>query len=324
MLSCGTKFDLCDERAMEKRHAILIYNPRAGRGSARRRDDDLARFIQTLRDAGLHAELAATKSAGDATALAAQAITDGVTDIIVSGGDGTINEALQGLIAARETYGRRGEGVVRFGVLPRGTANVLAGALSLPRDTRRAAEIILNARTQSVFAGMVTLEQTNEHRYFLLMAGVGLDASVVRGVRSGLKRRVGEAAFWYSGIEHLARWQPVTFTVEANGETHQATFAALGKSPRYGGGLAITPRARLTDPCFEICIVKTNSRFRYLRLLGASMRNGLSQDTNDVSYLIATEARAEGDALVQVDGELIGTLPARFEISPHPVEIIVP
>lgn len=318
---------------MEKRHAILIYNPRAGRGSTRRRDDDLARFILTLRDAGLPAELAATKCAGDASELTAQAVADGATDIIVSGGDGTINEALQGLIAARELIATRdtykekdvsNAGAVRFGVLPRGTANVLARALSLPRDSRRSAEMILAARTQRVFAGLVTLEKTGERRYFLLMAGVGLDASVVRGVRSGLKRRIGEAAFWFSGVEHLARWRPVSFTVEANGETHQATFAAFGRSPRYGGGLAITPRASLTDPRFEICIVKTNNRFRYLRLLTASMRTGLSQDSLDVRYLFATEARVAGDALVQVDGELIGEIPARFEIAPQPVEIIIP
>ena len=111
-----------------------------------------------------------------------------------------------------------------------------------------------------------------------MMAGVGLDASVVRSVRPRLKRRVGEAAFWYAGLAHLAHWVPREFTVEVEGERLPATYAAVGKAPWYGGGLAITPRARLDADEFEVCVINTHSRLRYLRLLGHAMRGGAPEE----------------------------------------------
>src|SRR3954447_8177445 len=104
------------------------------------------------------------------------------------------------------------------------------------------------------------------------MAGVGLDASIVSRVHPRLKRRVGEAAFWYSGLGHLARWQPIPFNVEVEGHTLRATFAAIGNAAHYGGNLAITPRARLENPEFELCIVDSKSRLRFLYLLSHAIR----------------------------------------------------
>jgi diacylglycerol kinase family enzyme len=88
-------------------------------------------------------------------------------------------------------------------------------------------------------------ETTDQSRYFVLMAGIGLDASVVGRVQPSLKKRIGRGAFWVSGLSHLADWKPQPFTLEINDEKFNATFAAIGKAPRYGGDLAITPGARL-------------------------------------------------------------------------------
>ena len=114
------------------------------------------------------------------------------------------------------------------------------------------------------------------------------------------------------------------FNVEVNGESFQATFAAIGKAARYGGNLAITPGARYDEPLFEICLVDSHSRLRYLYLLAHAMRRGVTHNMASVRLLSATSARATGNAMVQADGELIGQLPMRFEVAPHPVEIIVP
>jgi diacylglycerol kinase (ATP) len=168
-------------------------------------------------------------------------------------------------------------------------------------------------------------EETGESRYFLLMAGIGLDASVVERVRPRLKRRVGEAAFWVSGLSHLAAWRPQRFEIEVGGRTVQATFAAVGKAAHYGGELGITPRARIDVPDFEICAVDSLSRLRYLRLLSHAMRReGVPLVTPGVRFLRAARARAVGSAAVQVDGELFGRLPMSFEIVPDPVEVIAP
>jgi diacylglycerol kinase family enzyme len=112
--------------------------------------------------------------------------------------------------------------------------------------------------------------------------------------------------------------------VEIDGETYPATFAAVGNAPHYGGDLSITPRARLDQPEFEICVINSRSRFRYLRLLSRALRGGVPPGTPGVRFIRSTCARATGDVLVQIDGEVIGRLPMTFEIAPHSIEVITP
>ena len=259
-------------------------------------------------------KLVATEGPGDATRIAADAGRKGVTDVIVAGGDGTINEALQGLVGTS----------IRLGILPRGTANVLACELGLPLDCRPAACVISRAKTRRVHVGCALDEQSGAKRYFLLMAGVGLDASVVRRVHPGLKKRFGQGAFWFSGLSHLADWKPKPFEIEIDGQHFTATFATIGKSASYGGDLTVTPRAQLDQPDFEICVIDSTSRLRYLYLLSHAVRSGVPPGQIGVHFLRATRARATGDAAVQVDGELIGNLPMTFEIAAESIDVIVP
>jgi diacylglycerol kinase family enzyme len=125
-------------------------------------------------------------------------------------------------------------------------------------------------------------------------------------------------------LSHLADWKPSPFTLEIDGREYVGTFAAIGKAARYGGDLLITPGARLEEPSFEVCIIETLSRVEYLRLLSYAVRNGMPRDEAGVRFVKATRVRATGDAPVQVDGELLGQLPMRFEIAPHSLEVIVP
>jgi YegS/Rv2252/BmrU family lipid kinase len=259
-------------------------------------------------------EVRQTSGPGDAARLAAAAAQSGVREVIVSGGDGTINEALQGLV---------GTGT-RLAIWPSGTANVLARELKIPFKLEGASDLIARGRASAIYVGCATKEETGERRYFFLMAGIGLDASVVRAVRPRLKKHFGTAAFWYSGLGHLAYWQPEPFVIEAEGETLTATFAAIGKAAHYGGNLSITPRARLDQPEFEICTVNSLSRLRYLYLLPRVIRGGVQKDQSDIRFIRTKRARAKGTAPVQVDGELIGHLPMTFEVVPEPIEIITP
>jgi YegS/Rv2252/BmrU family lipid kinase len=293
--------------------AILISNPRAGQNQAARAAEVL-RFCASLRRHGVAVEAVDTAGPGDATRLAEQAAAGGAGAVIISGGDGTVNEALQGLAGTR----------ARLAVWPRGTANVLAREMGLPFNAEKLAEVIARGQTRRLYIGCATVEGTGEKRYFFLMAGVGLDASVVRRVDPRLKRRLGRTAFWLSGLGHLFHWRPDPFCLEVNGETYPATFAAIGKAPRYGGGLAITPHARLDQPEFELCIVDSTSRLRFLHLLAHAMRGGLPRNMAGAQLIRATRARATGQAPVQADGELIGQLPMTFEIVPQPIEVIAP
>ena len=296
------------------RSAILIANPKAGRGSAASRGEAIERFCRLLKARGVDVELRNTAGPNDATRLAAEAVREGAGDVIVSGGDGTINEALQGLV------GRR----VRLAIWPRGTANVVGRELQLPRQIERLADIVAAGETRCIHVGCATIENTGERRYFLLMAGIGIDAAIVDCVRPALKKRVGEAAFWYSGLETFARWKPKRFFVEVEGREYPATFAAVGKAPHYGGNLAITPRARMDKPEFEICLINSVHRLRYLKLLPFVMFGGVPEGMKGISFLRASKARAFGEGVqAQVDGEIIGRLPMAFSISPHSIEVVV-
>ncbi|HEX6182374.1 MAG TPA: diacylglycerol kinase family protein [Pyrinomonadaceae bacterium] len=297
---------------MNERRAVLIYNPKAGRGR------DAARPVELFRAGaqahGVEVSVRPTAGPNDAARLAAEAAREGATDVVVRGGDGTVHEAIQGLVGTR----------ARVLVWPAGTANVLARQLKLPRSASEAAGVFARGRSRRITLGAATSERTGERRYFFMLAGVGLDASVVGSVRPRLKRRLGEAAFWYAGLGHLAHWVPREFTVEVGGERLTATYAAVGKAPWYGGGLAITPRARLDSEEFEVCVINTRSRLRYLRLLGHAMRGGAPEGTPGVTFRRAARLRCVGDVQVQADGELIGELPMTFEVVPEGLELIVP
>jgi YegS/Rv2252/BmrU family lipid kinase len=299
---------------MDEHRAVLILNPNAGRGGV-----DASHAVETFcaraRERGIEVEVRPTVGPNDAARLAKEAASEGASDVIVRGGDGTVHESIQGLVGAR----------VRLLVWPAGTANVLARQLELPREASEAAEVLARGNTRRITLGLATSERTGARRYFFMMAGVGLDASVVRHVRPRLKRRVGEAAFWYAGLGHLAHWEPREFTVEIDGERLPATYAAVGKAPWYGGGLRITPRARLDAPTFEVCLIDSHSRLRFLRLLAHTLRrDGAPVGTPGVTFRQAARLRCDGDVAVQADGELIGELPMTFEVIPEGVELIVP
>lgn len=300
---------------MSIRKATLIFNPKTGRYGSRRRQlrpiEDVASRLESL---GVSVDLQLTSSPGEATQIAARAARNGGSDVIVAGGDGTINEAIQGLAGT----------AARLAIIPRGTGNVLARELGLPLEDEQAVVVAAQGKSRKIYLGVVIDETTNERRYFVLMAGIGLDASVVGRVQPSLKKRIGKGAFWVSGLSHLASWNPQPFTLEIEGNKYTATFAAIGKAAKYGGDLAITPGARLDEREFEICMIETVSRLRYLRLLSYAMREGMPRDNPEVRFVKAASVKAYGDAPVQIDGELIGQLPMRFEIAPHSLEVIVP
>jgi YegS/Rv2252/BmrU family lipid kinase len=298
---------------MTMRSAILIANPKAGQANVKTRQEGIQRFCGLLKARGVDIEVRNTAGPNDATRLAAEAVCEGAREVIVSGGDGTINEALQALVGTN----------VRLAIWPRGTANVLGRALQLPTQLDRLADIIAAEKTRRIHVGRATAESTGNHRYFLLMAGIGIDAAVIEHVRPAWKNRVGKAAFWYSGLETFTRWNPKRFTVEVDGQQHEATFAVVGKAPHYGGDLSMTPRASMDKPEFEICIINAVHRLQYLKLLPFAMFDGIPERMKGVCYLRTSKARAIGEGVqAQVDGELIGPLPMSFSITPTSMEVI--
>jgi YegS/Rv2252/BmrU family lipid kinase len=291
----------------------FIYNPTAG--ALRHRAGEVSRFAAALSERGLHVAPCATAAGGDATRLARRAVEQGAAMLIVGGGDGTINEAAQALVGSETA----------LAVWPCGTANVLAKDLGLPRRTAELADLIATGPTRTISVGRACKPETDWQRYFLLMAGIGLDAAIVQGVDLELKRRFGIGAYWAASLDYLVRWPLTPFSLAVNGQRYEATFAAIANAPSYGGGFRLAPRARLEEDKLDVCLFNSRRRLDYLNyaLLGLTGRHTRNvkvvyQETQEVL------ANSNPEALVQLDGDLAGSLPMRFESVPHALRVVAP
>ena len=295
----------------QRRTAALIYNPNSGAHRKRDRRHDADEMVARLSSVGVDAEPRPTPGPGTAAELARKASLDGVDLVIASGGDGTINEVVQGLA----------ETATPMAIWPGGTANVLARELGVPTDTEGVVATIAADRRIRIALGKAG------SRYFALMAGIGLDASIVRGVSPQLKATYGEGAFWVSGLKHIVGWRPEPFEIEVSGVRHEGAAVVVGNAACYGGSLSITPQASLSEPALDVCIFPT----RRLAIAYAPdlLACALGDPTRfgDVTYLKTTALSATGSPdnqpWVQVDGELLGQLPMRFESVPDALTVVV-
>jgi len=304
-------------------------------------------MIELLGDCGVNDQGRATAGPGEAAELAHHAVASGANVIISYGGDGTLNEVIQG-VAGSQTA---------LAVWAGGTSNVVARDLGVPFGIAELAEVIAAGKTQRISLGLAKsrsgfrvqgsessaerppienavtkpeLETRNPqleplHRYFVMMAGIGLDASIARSVNQNLKRRTGEFAYWLSGIKHLFSWRAEPFTIEVDGHCYEAAFALVGNGKGYGGGMMMTPGAKLEDPWFEVYVLPPRANnFAYLRALGACMRG--KPEVSGASLIKGKHIKANSarEPWVEADGEIIGPLPMTFDIVPDALSVIVP
>ena len=289
------------------RSAVLVHNP--GSGQRRDRFNSITQMVDALRLRGVTVTPQVTTGPADATRLTAAAVAAGVDLVIVHGGDGTVNEVMQVLVGAPTP----------LALWPGGTSNVLAREILLPAGLELLADVIAGARTRRVSVGRAG------ERYFLLMAGVGLDADVVRAVNPGLKRLTGEGAYWMAGLRQLTDWHPVHFLLETDAGQHEATFAVVANAASYGGGLRFAPDARMDDDVLDVCLFDSTQRHRFARYLAAAF-TGSHLGMPGVTYFKTRRAVVHGDAsrFVQIDGELLGPLPVSFECVPDALTLVVP
>ena len=355
---------------MNRKRATIIYNPMSGRPA--RRAERVRRMIGLLSDRGFDADAHATEGPDDAAQLAGSAVAAGADIIVSYGGDGTLNEVIQGMA----------ESQTALAVWPGGTSNVVARDLGVPFDVEELADMIAAGRTRRIALGLAKADSvftvqssefgvqgsdfavpgpgfrvpgsrarnsnrdsgankepgkpnpepgtTNSEpgtagRYFLMMAGIGLDASIARSVNKKLKRRTGEFAYWLSGIKHLFLWRAEPFTIEVDGRGYKGAFALIGNGKGYGGGMVMTPGARLEEPWFEVYILPQRANnFAYLRALGACMRG--KPEAAGVLLVRGKHIKANSahEPWVEADGEIIGPLPMTFDIVPDALSVIVP
>lgn len=291
----------------------LIFNPAAG--SVRRNPRLIDTAIKAMSTAGVVVAPEATTAPGDATRLAQAAVERGAKMVIVCGGDGTINEAAQALVGTKTA----------LAVWPGGTANVLARELGFPRAPKEIARVIAKGEWKEISVGCAVKPGSDYRRYFLLMAGVGLDAAIVRGVRPAWKKISGYGAFWASGMSYLARLPLTPFSLDLGGEHFEGTFACIANAPSYGGGFRIAPQARIEEGELDVCLINSHSRRGLVAhaLMGLTGRH-LKSPKVVYRKTRATLANSNDEAPVQLDGEYIGRLPMQFESIPRALRVIVP
>jgi YegS/Rv2252/BmrU family lipid kinase len=313
---------------MAQKSAVIIFNPSSGR--PRSRAVALDRMVRLLSERGIDAVAKPTERPNHASLLAEAAVREGVEIVISYGGDGTVNEVLQGMIPGRAA----------LAIWPGGTANVAAHDLKLPFNLERLAGVIAAGKTVRVAAGLATKEANHERalndsvsprgtpgdsRYFFMFAGIGLDASICRGVNPRLKKKSGQFAFWVSGLKHLFTWSGEPFSVEVDGATYESTFTLIGKGKSYGGGLRFTPHARLEDDWFEVFIVPPRRRnTRYLLDLACSIAGEPSRAGLTLVRGKSVRANSSFTPWVEADGELVGPLPMSFNVVPDALSVIIP
>lgn len=293
---------------------VVIYNPAAG--TARRRPESVPAFCAALAAQGVAVEAKPTLGPHDAGRLAAEARSRGVDLVVAYGGDGTINEIMQPLVGTNTA----------LAIWPGGTANVLAYDLRMPADPRAMAQRVLAGNRQRVTVGQARPLGGGAGRYFLAMAGLGLDAAVVRAVPSTMKRHLGKGAFVVSAAQQLFAWRPTPFALRWPGGEITATFAVLGNTRSYGGGLRMTPMADLSAPYLDLCAFQASTLAGYLPY-PLTVPFGLQTRLRSVLYLPLTEVVAEplgpGDIPLQLDGEEAGRLPVRLSAIPAALTILV-
>lgn len=286
----------------------LVCNPSAGSGKAAA---IAARAQSRLRARGIDVTLRSTSVSGEASEITREFAED--VDLVVAvGGDGTVNEVVNGL----------GGTDIPLGIVAAGTVNVLALELGIPFDTDRACDIIAAGRTLSLDIG------TGNGRRFALMLGAGIDAMTVHELDPLAKRRFGRLAFVSTGVLSRIRYPQPDFEVDVDGRSFQATFAVVGNSRFYAGRFGVTTEADPTDGVFDVLIYYGQSiAADALFWMGVPLELHIGHP--GVTYVrgakVALRPRQPDDIVwFQTDGELAGALPATAVIEQRALRVFVP
>lgn len=289
---------------------LVIFNPTAGPRRRRR----LRAVLDGLRACGVQVTVCETFAPRDAENIARKA--RGYHVIVAAGGDGTINEVLNGIHA-------RGDDCA-MALLPLGTANVLARELSInPKSAEQIVATIADRAPRKISLG-----QANG-RGFVMMAGVGFDAHVVANVDSRMKRLVGKFAYVAASLRELALYRARTYAVEISGRTEIASSVVVANGHYYGGPYVLAPEASLNDHQLHVCLFRRTGRWNALRYLWGMIGGRLSRFP-DFDVIPAARLKITAGVLcsaeepVQGDGDIMAQLPVEIAVSPSGLPVLQP
>lgn len=252
-----------------------------------------------------------TDSAGHATELAAEAVREGADLILVLGGDGTINEAVNGMIGSQ----------AHLGVLPGGTANVLAMELGLGSNLEKAIDRLSRCAPKRVSLGRLC-QPNKDSRHFLMMAGAGFDAQVVCDLNSNLKAKTGKFAYWVAGFSQIVK-RVGQLETRIDGKAYPCGFTLASRVRNYGGDLELARGASLLNHDFETVMFEGSNPLRYaFYMLAVAVKQ--VQKMPGVHTVHSTRIELRGDAPIQIDGEYVGRTPATIEIVADALTMLIP
>jgi len=304
------------------RRILIVFNPIAGR----RRKKLFARTIDALTDRDCVVEVRVTQGPGDAEVFAREAVATGLYDVIVAaGGDGTINEVIQGMTC----YGTGTPGDApaedgmyvgpAFATLPFGTVNVLALDIGLGKRAEEMAATIAGGREIAATVGIAG------DRTFLITAGVGLDSAAVRYLKPWLKRLFGWGAYIFSMITALIRDGGVVFEAEIDGERVTGSTVVVINVSRFGGPHVVSPETRIDDGVLTVLVALGLGRWNLMRY-GLVFGLGRVPQIPDKIVKPVREVKILSPVgyPVQIDGDCYGTVPVTFSVAPAALRLLAP
>ena len=287
---------------------LIIVNPAAHNAPSRKRLDEADRW---LRARGWRTDWRETERPGQATALAAGAAARGLSLVFVCGGDGTLNEAANGL-AGTDTA---------LALIPAGTVNIWAKEMQIPRKPVKAVKAAIEGDRRRVDLGRAG------ERCFLLMAGYGLDGAIARRVHLGLKSRLGAVTYAFAAIRESLRYRSSPVTMRFDGEEHAAEVLMLvaGNTRNYAGVVEITRRAQVDDGLLDVCVFQGKGT---LDIILHTLRTLLRRHLRSKKVLYRKTRRLElawrEPLPVQLDGDAYELSPTELEIAPSALWVAVP
>jgi len=309
------------------RKAALLYNPDSGGSKQRQRD--LQSALTILKGGGVEAELFPTESREHAGEVAKASIAAGCDTVFACGGDGTINNIAQFLATTP----------VALGILPIGTANALAHDLRIPRNVPAAAKAALSAQPRRIALGRISccdLNGRSSWRYFVIAAGIGVDAHLFYKLHVGTKQRLGMTAY-YAKAWHMWFSYPMTrfrveYSARGSGEQQADVTEMLAVRIRDFGGVVreLAPGASLDHDDMRLILCRTASRLAYLTYVARGLVGG-SWKIPGIDLVSVAKAscayipeKSASKIYVEADGELIGSLPAEISIVPDALTLLAP
>ncbi len=252
-----------------------------------------------------------TSTVGDAEIIAQQAMRQGYSTVVAAGGDGTVNEVVNGIGGFSAT----------LGILPVGTMNVFATELSLPLNNLSQAWRVIEAGQVRT----IDLPKANDS-YFVQLAGVGLDAEVVRNTSSDSKKILGPMSYLISLAQIVARTPPLLQIDCGSGVRREGCFTLVGNGRFYGGPFSLFRQAVLDDGLLDVLVFKNQSHWDVLRYMQAILF-GNHTDLRDVEYFQSNQLTISSngkDIPVELDGEVCGILPYQFGFAKQKLKVLVP